>query len=198
MRHILGISAYYHDAAAALLRDGQILAAAQEERFSRRKNDERFPHHAIQDCLRQAAITLADLDAVVFYDKPIIKFARILETCLAVAPRGGRLFLDALPSWLGEKLNLRHTIRQELPELNPHCPILFTLHHQAHAASAFYPSPFKEAAILTVDGVGEYATTTVGRVMTVRLSCSRKFASPFPRALVLRLHRLLRIPRQFR
>lgn len=163
MRHLLGISAYYHDAAAALLRDGSIVAAAQEERFSRRKNDERFPHHAVQFCLRHGGITCDDLDAVVFYDKPIVKFARLLETCLAVAPRGGRLFLDALPSWLGEKLNLRHTIRQELPELRAECPILFTLHHEAHAASAFYPSPFREAAILTVDGVGEYATTTIGR-----------------------------------
>jgi carbamoyltransferase len=163
MRHLLGISAYYHDAAAVLLRDGQILAAAQEERFSRRKNDERFPQQAVQACLQHANLTVADLDAVVFYDKPIVKFARLLETCLSVAPRGGRLFLDALPSWLGEKLNLRHTIRQELPELRPDCPILFTLHHEAHAASAFYPSPFREAAILTVDGVGEYATTTVAR-----------------------------------
>jgi carbamoyltransferase len=163
MRHLLGISAYYHDAAAALLRDGHILAAAQEERFSRRKNDERFPHHAVRACLDQAGMAVADLDAVVFYDKPIVKFTRLLETCLSVAPRGGRLFLDALPSWLGEKLNLRHTIRQELPELRPDCPILFTLHHEAHAASAFYPSPFRQAAILTVDGVGEYATTTIGR-----------------------------------
>jgi carbamoyltransferase len=163
MRHILGISAYYHDAAAALLRDGHILAAAQEERFSRRKNDERFPQQAVEACLSHAGITVPDIDAIVFYDKPIVKFARLLETCLAVAPRGGRLFLDALPSWLGEKLNLRHTIRQELPELRSDCPVLFTLHHEAHAASAFYPSPFREAAILTVDGVGEYATTTIGR-----------------------------------
>ena len=162
MRHILGISAYYHDAAAALLRDGAIIAAAQEERFTRRKNDPSFPHHAIQACLRQAQLTPAELDAVVFYDKPILKFARLLETSLSVAPRGLRMFAQALPSWLGEKLNLRHTIRDELPGLNADCPILFTLHHEAHAASAFFPSPFAEAAILTVDGVGEYATTTIG------------------------------------
>lgn len=162
MRHILGISAFYHDAAAALLRDGSIVAAAQEERFTRRKNDPSFPHHAIQSCLRQAGLTAADIDAVVFYDKPILKFARLLETALAVAPRGLRMFTDALPSWLGEKLNLRHTIRAELPELTAACPILFTLHHESHAASAFFPSPFTEAAILSVDGVGEYATTTIG------------------------------------
>jgi carbamoyltransferase len=162
MRHILGISAYYHDAAAALLREGTIVAAAQEERFSRRKNDERFPHHAIAACLRQGGLSPAELDAVVFYDKPILKFARLLETFLAVAPRGFPGFLRVLPSWLGEKLNLRATLREELPGLRPACPVLFTQHHQAHAASAFYPSPFDRAAILTVDGVGEYATTTIG------------------------------------
>jgi carbamoyltransferase len=163
MRHILGISAYYHDAAAALLRDGAIVAAAQEERFSRRKNDERFPHRAIAACLRQAGLALGDIEAVAFYDKPILKFARLLETYLAGAPRGFRSFLRVLPSWLGEKLNLRATIRDELPDLRPDCPVLFTQHHQAHAASAFFPSPFERAAIVTVDGVGEYATTTLGR-----------------------------------
>jgi carbamoyltransferase len=162
MRHLLGISAFYHDSAAALLCDGQIVGAAQEERFSRRKNDERFPQHAIQFCLRQGGLTPADLDGVVFYDKPITKFARMLETWLAVAPRGLTAFGRVLPNWLGEKLNLRQTIRNELPGLRADCPVLFTEHHQAHAASAFYPSPFEEAAILTVDGVGEWATTTVG------------------------------------
>jgi carbamoyltransferase len=178
MRHILGISAFYHDAAAALLRDGSIVAAAQEERFSRRKNDPSFPHQAIQACLRQAQLTLAEIDAVVFYDKPILKFARLLETALAVAPRGLRMFTDALPSWLGEKLNLRHTIRAELPETQPACPILFTLHHEAHAASAFFPSPFTEAAILTVDGVGEYATTTIGRGHDTRLELLQEMRFP--------------------
>ena len=160
---ILGISAYYHDAAAALVRDGQIVAAAQEERFSRRKNDESFPHAAIEFCLRQAGVTVDQLAAVAFYDKPITKFARMLETYLAVAPGGWRTFPQVLPGWLGEKLNLRGTIRDELPGLRADCPILFTEHHQAHAASAFLPSPFEEAAILTIDGVGEWATTTVGR-----------------------------------
>jgi carbamoyltransferase len=162
LRHILGISAFYHDAAAALLRDGRILAAAQEERFTRKKNDPDFPSRAVQSCLDQAGVTLAQLDAVAFYDKPILKFARLLETYLAVAPAGWRMFPAVLPSWLGEKLNLRKTIREELPGLSPDCPILFTQHHQSHAASAFYPSPFTRAAILTIDGVGEWATTTIG------------------------------------
>jgi carbamoyltransferase len=163
MRHLLGISAYYHDSAAALLRDGEIVAAAQEERFSRRKNDERFPGHAIEFCLRFGGLKPGQLDAVVFYDKPITKFARMLESYLAVAPFGLTTFPRVMPSWLGEKLNLRNTIRDELSGLPADCPILFTEHHQAHAASAFYPSPFDEAAILTVDGVGEWATTTIGR-----------------------------------
>jgi carbamoyltransferase len=163
MRHLLGISAYYHDSAAALLRDTEIVAAAQEERFSRRKNDERFPQHAIEFCLRFGGLKPGELDAVVFYDKPITKFARMLESYLAVAPFGLTTFPRVLPSWLGEKLNLRKTIRAELPGLRADCPILFTEHHQAHAASAFYPSPFNEAAILTVDGVGEWATTTIGQ-----------------------------------
>ena len=162
LRHILGISAYYHDAAAALLREGQIVAAAQEERFSRKKNDPDFPRHAIEFCLRQGQVRAGQLDAVVFYDKPILKFARMLETYLAVTPGGWKTFPVVLPSWLGEKLNLRKTIREEIPELRPDCAILFTEHHQAHAASAFHPSPFTEAAILTIDGVGEWATTTIG------------------------------------
>ena len=163
LRNILGISAYYHDAAAALLVDGRIVAAAQEERFTRKKNDPDFPAQAVQFCLRQAGLTAAQLDAVVFYDKPVLKFARLLETYLAVAPGGWRTFPTTLTNWLGGKLDLRKTIRGELPELAPTCQILFTEHHQSHAASAFYPSPFDEAAILTIDGVGEWATTTIGR-----------------------------------
>ncbi|HWW00182.1 MAG TPA: carbamoyltransferase [Candidatus Acidoferrum sp.] len=177
VRNILGISAYYHDAAAALVRDGSIVSAAQEERFTRKKNDPDFPRHAIDACLRQAGLAPAQLDAVAFYDKPILKFARLLETYLAVAPGGWRTFPVVLPSWLGEKLNLRKTIREELPGLRPDCPILFTEHHQAHAASAFYPSPFNEAAIVTIDGVGEWATTTVGfgRGREVRLLKELRF-----------------------
>jgi carbamoyltransferase len=163
LRHILGISAFYHDSAAALLQEGEVIAAAQEERFSRRKNDERFPRHAIDFCLRQAGLKAWELDAVVFYDKPITKFARLLESYLAVAPFGARTFPRVLPLWLAEKLNLRKTIRDELPGLPADCPLLFTEHHQSHAASAFYPSPFEESAIVTVDGAGEWATTTIGR-----------------------------------
>ena len=163
MLHVLGLSAYYHDAATALLREIEIVAAAQEERFSRKKNDERFPRQAVEFCLHFAGISAEQLDAVVFYDKPITKFTRMLETYLTVAPRGLTTFPRVLPGWLGEKLNLRKTIRAELPGLRADCPILFTEHHQAHAASAYYPSPFEEAAILTIDGVGEWATTTIGR-----------------------------------
>jgi carbamoyltransferase len=162
VRHILGISAYYHDSAAALLVDGKIVAAAQEERFSRKKNDERFPRNAVAFCLKQAGLTEADLDAVVFYDKPITKFTRLLESYLAVAPGGWLTFPRALPPWLGEKLNLRGTIRYEMTGLPDETPVLFTEHHQSHAASAFFPSPFEEAAVLTVDGVGEWSTTTIG------------------------------------
>jgi carbamoyltransferase len=163
LRHILGISAFYHDSAAALLREGEVVAAAQEERFSRRKNDERFPRHAIDFCLSQAGLKAWELDAVVFYDKPITKFARLLESYLAVAPFGARTFPRVLPPWLAEKLNLRKTIRDEMPGLLPDCPLLFTEHHQSHAASAFYPSPFEESAIVAVDGAGEWATTTISR-----------------------------------
>jgi carbamoyltransferase len=161
MKYILGISAFYHDAAAALLKDGVIIAAAQEERFTRRKNDESFPENAIKYCLQEAAIKTEDIDAVAFYDKPITKFARMLETYLAVAPGGWSTFPRVLPNWLSEKLNLKSTLRDALPDFPEDRPILFTQHHESHAASAFYPSPFDEAAILTVDGVGEWATTTM-------------------------------------
>jgi carbamoyltransferase len=161
MKYILGISAFYHDAAAALLKDGTIIAAAQEERFTRRKNDESFPENAIKYCLQEAAIKTEDIDAVAFYDKPITKFARMLETYLAVAPGGWSTFPRVLPNWLSEKLNLKSTLRGALPDFPEDRPILFTQHHESHAASAFYPSPFDEAAILTVDGVGEWATTTM-------------------------------------
>jgi carbamoyltransferase len=178
MRHLLGISAYYHDSAAALVCDGEIAAAAQEERFSRRKNDERFPRHAIEFCLRHARLAPDQLAAVVFYDKPITKFARLLESYLAVAPFGALTFPRVLPGWLSEKLNLRKTIRDELPGLRRDCPILFTEHHQAHAASAFYPSPFDEAAILTVDGVGEWATTTIGQGRGNRIEILKELHFP--------------------
>ncbi len=161
MKYILGISAFYHDSAAVLLKDGTIFAAAQEERFTRKKNDESFPIHAINFCLNKAEIGADQLDVVAFYDKPITKFSRMLETYLAVAPGGWKTFPRILPTWLSEKLNLKSTIREEFPELPATCPIQFTQHHESHAASAFFPSPFQEAAILTIDGVGEWATTTL-------------------------------------
>jgi len=163
LQNVLGISAFYHDSAAALVRDGRIICAAQEERFSRRKNDSDFPQQAVAFCLRHGGLHPSQLDAVVFYDKPMLKFARLLETYLAVAPGGLRTFPTVLANWLGGKLDLRKTIREELPGLRPECRILFTEHHHAHAASAFYPSPFERAAILTIDGVGEWATTTIGQ-----------------------------------
>ncbi len=183
-RNILGVSAYYHDAAAALVVDGKIISAAQEERFTRRKNDPDFPRHAAQFCLRHANLTVAQLDAVVFYDKPILKFARLLETYLAVAPGGWRTFPAVLSNWLGEKLDLRKAIRAELPELRPDCRILFTEHHQSHAASAFYPSPFDEAAILTIDGVGEWATTTIGHGRGSEIKMLKELRFPHSLGLV--------------
>jgi carbamoyltransferase len=175
---ILGLSAFYHDSSAALLRGGDIIAAAQQERFSRRKNDEGFPHGAIDFCLRQGGIRAGDLDAVVFYDKPIVKFTRMLETYLAVAPRGWRTFIDVIPSWISEKLDLYGTIRRLLPGLRTDCQILFTEHHEAHAASAFHPSPFDEAAILTIDGVGEWATTVIGSGSNGRIDLLKELRFP--------------------
>ena len=162
---ILGISAYYHDSAAALVRDGEIVAAAQEERFSRRKHDARFPEHAVRYCLAEGGLALRDVAYVVFYDKPLVKFERLLETYLAHAPRGFRSFLAAMPVWLKEKLFLKTLLKRTLAEIGD-CvpadlpPLLFTEHHLSHAASAFYPAPFDRAAVLCLDGVGEWATTT--------------------------------------
>jgi carbamoyltransferase len=159
--HILGLSAFYHDSAAALLADGKIVAAAQEERFSRIKHDASFPKHALQYCLREAAIQADDLDYVVFYEKPLLKFERLMETYLAFAPHGVRSFLTAMPVWLKTKLHLPREIRDSLGG-HPKRRIVFVGHHQAHAASAFFPSPFEEAATLTIDGVGEWDTATIG------------------------------------
>ena len=162
---ILGISAFYHDSAAALVRDGDIVAAAQEERFTRKKHDSRFPAHAVEFCLAQAGARLADLDYVVFYDKPFLKFERLLETYIAFAPAGLRSFQMAIPLWVREKLfqkSLLHDELKRLGEFDWMNRLLFAEHHQSHAASAFYPSPFDEALILTMDGVGEWATTSVG------------------------------------
>jgi carbamoyltransferase len=157
---ILGVSAFYHDSAACLLRDGEIVAAAQEERFSRKKGDASFPVHAVEYCLRSAGITQSDLHSVGFYDKPLLKFERILETYLSVAPRGFRSFLKAGPLWMKEKLYTAREVRSSLDGYEG--PLLFAEHHESHAASAFFPSPFREAAILTIDGVGEWATAAIG------------------------------------
>ena len=163
--YILGISAYYHDSAAALLLDGEVIAAAQQERFTRKKHDEGFPAEAIQYCLDEAGIKLGDLDHVVFYDKPLVKFERLLETYLSYAPQGFRSFVKAMPIWLKEKLYLKSTLKTELSELagckkNDLPPLMFAGHHQSHAASAFYFSPYDKAVVLCLDGVGEWATTS--------------------------------------
>jgi carbamoyltransferase len=163
---ILGLSAFYHDSAAALVVDGQVVAAAQEERFTRKKHDSGFPHHAVAYCLAEAGVRLADIDHVAFYDKPFLKFERLLETYLAFAPRGFRSFRMAIPLWLKEKLFQKQLLRDELcafdSDFDWQNKLLFTEHHQSHAASAFFPSLFEEAVVLTMDGVGEWATTSVG------------------------------------
>ncbi|MDP9100072.1 MAG: hypothetical protein M3N48_13940, partial [Verrucomicrobiota bacterium] len=159
--NILGISAFYHDSAACLVCDGEILAAAQEERFSRKKHDAGFPRHAIDYCLREAGLTDAShLDLVAFYEKPFLKFERLLSTYLACAPRGWGSFLKAMPVWMKEKIWLKATLREELRFEGP---LIFPEHHESHAASAFFPSPFERAALLTIDGVGEWTTTSMGR-----------------------------------
>jgi carbamoyltransferase len=163
---ILGISAFYHDSAAALVEDGHIIAAAQEERFTRKKQDARYPENAIRYCLEEGALSLDELDYIVFYEKPFLKFERLLETYLAFAPRGFASFRMALPLWLKEKLFQKDLLGKRLkaraPGFDWHSKLLFAEHHRSHAASAFYPSPFDEALILTIDGVGEWATTSVG------------------------------------
>lgn len=163
--NILGISAFYHDSAAALICGDRIVAAAQEERFSRKKHDSKFPVSAIQYCLAAGSLDANKLDAVVFYDKPFLKFDRILETYLAEAPRGFRSFSTGFPIWIKEKLFQKRELLREMealfPDINWRERLLFSEHHLSHAASAFYPSPFYRAAIITMDGVGEWATTAV-------------------------------------
>jgi len=162
---VVGISAFYHDAAAALVRDGEIVAAAQEERFTRKKHDSSFPRHALDYCLSEAGVTLDQVDLVAFYDKPFLKFERLLETYLAFAPRGFESFRMAIPVWLREKLFLKdllqNQLRQNRPDFNWDERLIFSEHHLSHAASAFFPSPYSSAAVLTLDGVGEWATSSV-------------------------------------
>ena len=180
--YVLGISAFYHDSAAALVTDGRIVAAAQEERFTRKKNDSGFPHHAIRYCLGEAGIELGAVDYVVFYDKPFLKFERLLETYLAFAPRGLSSFRIALPIWIKEKLFQKRLLRKELERFasDYDCDkrLLFTEHHQSHAASAFFPSPFEEAAVLTMDGVGEWATTSLALGRSISLEMVKEIHFP--------------------
>ena len=185
---ILGISAFYHDSGAVLLVDGEIIAAAQEERFSRRKHDAKFPSQAVQYVLTEGGVRIADLDAIAFYDKPYLKFERLLETYHAFAPRGLKSFLAAAPVWIKEKLFIRKMVWEELERINKDPlaqkpPLLFPEHHLSHAASAFYPSPFNEAAILTIDGVGEWATTTIGKGAGKDITILKEL--PFPHSLGL-------------
>lgn len=167
MTTLLGISAFYHDSAACLVRDGKIIAAAQEERFTRKKHDAGFPSHAVQYCLREAGLTPGEIDFVIFYDKPLLKFERLIETYLAFAPRGLASFIRSMPVWIKEKLFLPRLLSQGLNQALS-CrekwdkKFLFAEHHQSHAASAFFPSPYEHAAVLTMDGVGEWATTSLG------------------------------------
>ncbi len=156
--NILGISAFYHDSAACLVQNGEIIAAAQEERFTRRKHDPNFPSNAIEYCLNKGGIKRGEIDYVAFYDKPILKFDRILKTFIAYAPKGYDAFKKAVPLWFGKKLFIKKAIRNEFGSA---CKILFPGHHESHAMSAFFPSPFDEAAVLTIDGVGEWATTSI-------------------------------------
>lgn len=181
---ILGISAYYHDSAAALLKDGEIIAAAHEERFTRKKQDSAFPLHAAKYVLEEAGLQLDQLDAIAFYDKPYLKFERLLETYHGFSPKGLKSFLSAIPVWIKEKLFMRKMLRDELAKIGDgNVRILFPEHHLSHAASAFYPSPFEDAAILTIDGVGEWATTTIGRGKKNQIEILREL--DFPHSLGL-------------
>ncbi|HET9684249.1 MAG TPA: carbamoyltransferase N-terminal domain-containing protein, partial [Gemmatimonadaceae bacterium] len=175
-RFVLGISAFYHDSAACLLADGKIVAAAQEERFSRLKGDAAFPANAVRFCLRHAGIGPGDLAAVAFYEKPLLKLDRLLESYLALAPRGLRSFLRAAPLWLDERVHTDATLRRELGDYAG--PLLYAEHHESHAASAFFPSPFENAAILTIDGVGEWATAAIGVGRGADLSLIRELHYP--------------------
>lgn len=178
---ILGISAFYHDSAAAIIEDGEIMAAAQEERFTRKKHDPGFPSNAVKFCLQYGGARIDQLDAVVFYDKPLLKFERLLETYYAFVPKGLSSFITAIPVWLKEKMFLKRLIHEELSNIEPYdkkkLKLLFPEHHLSHAASAFYPSPFEEAAILTIDGVGEWATASIchGKGRNIKILKELKF-----------------------
>ncbi|MEM9920660.1 MAG: carbamoyltransferase [Bacteroidota bacterium] len=182
MKKILGISAYYHDAAAALVVDGKVVAAVQEERFTRIKHTEDFPLESIRYCLEEGGLTLEELDAIVFYDKPFLKFERLLETYFAFAPKGLISFLKAIPVWLKEKIFLKKNILDELKEVGPYdkkkIKLLFSEHHLSHAASAFFASPYEEAAVLTIDGVGEWSTASIGIGRGNQVQIKKEMAFP--------------------
>ena len=189
MSNILGISAFYHDSAACLIRDGDIIAAAQEERFTRKKHDPGFPSHAVTYCLKEGGIALTDLRYIVFYDKPLVKFERLIETYLAFAPKGLQSFVAAMPVWLKEKLLLRNLLAKDFIALAPEMKqselpqLLFGEHHESHAASAFYPSPYDKAVVLCMDGVGEWATTSAW--LGEGNSLTPLWEIPFPHSLGL-------------
>ena len=181
MTKILGISAFYHDSAAAIVDNGIILAAAQEERFTRRKHTPEFPTQAIRYCMEQSGFSIDELDAVVFYDKPLLKFERLLETYYAFAPRGIRSFWSSMPVWIREKVFLKRNIRRALSDIEAYdakkLRLLFPEHHLSHAASAFFPSAFNEAAIVTIDGVGEWSTASIchGKQNTIKILKELRF-----------------------
>ena len=181
-RYILGISAYYHDSAAALIKDGVIVAAAHEERFTRKKHDPSFPRSAVSYCLEEAGVSLASVEAAVFFDKPLLKFERLLETALLYTPRGVWQFVSSMTVWVREKLFLRSLLQRELASIGPidfkRTKLLFSEHHLSHAASAFYPSPFTDAAVLTVDGVGEWATASIGHGQGAELQLLKELHFP--------------------
>ncbi|MEK9149512.1 MAG: carbamoyltransferase N-terminal domain-containing protein, partial [Candidatus Desantisbacteria bacterium] len=180
--YILGISAFYHDSAACIVRDGEIIAAAQEERFTRKKHDADFPHKAIEYCLKEAGAGIDDIAVIAFYDKPFIKLERILETYLSVAPKGWHSFLTAMPGLLKQKIWIPQVIQKELGYKGE---IIFCEHHESHAASAFYPSPFHEAVLLTMDGVGEWATSSIGIGTSTGRGIELLYEQRFPHSLGL-------------
>ncbi|MCB1166302.1 MAG: carbamoyltransferase [Leptospiraceae bacterium] len=178
MVNILGLSCFYHDSAAALIRDGEIIAAAQEERFTRKKHDPGFPHNAIEYVLQEGRISPADVDYVSFYDKPFLKFERLLESILDGAPFSYPIWIKAIPTWMDHKLVIKRTIKKEIPELNPDARFHFPEHHESHAASAFFPSPFESAAFITIDGVGEWSTTSWGLGMGNKIEMRQEIHFP--------------------
>ncbi len=195
MRSVLGISAFYHDSAASILIDGKIIAAAQEERFTRIKHDSSYPKNAIEFVLNYAKISLSDVDQIVFFEKPFLKFERLLETYVAFAPRGFVSFAKAMPLWIKEKLFQKNFLYNKLQEQDQNYKssnnIFFSDHHLSHASSAFFPSPFEEAAVLTADGVGEWATTTVAVGNQNRLEIKKEIHFPHSLGLLYSAFTLL-------